>query len=404
MDACVARQPIFMANKRVYGYELLFRDGISGLFPDIDGQVATSRVLSDTFLEMGIDKVTGNKKAFVNFSEQCLTAGFPELFPKDILVVEILEDVSPDDKIISVCRDLAGKGYTIALDDFVYREELEPLIATAHIIKFDFRLASMEKLADDISVVSGRGLKLLAEKVETPHEFKKAVEVGFDYFQGFFFSKPDLLRKKTLSPSKIALVEMVAEVNNESFRLPRLEKMIARDISISYKLMRYVNSAFFRRIHEVSSIRQAVALLGEKEIRRFVSFIAMTDLAAGKPHELIRDSIVRAVFCELTALKGGITDGSEHFTMGLFSVIDAILDQPMEEIMENLPLGKDLKDALTERAGRLAVFLSIVEFYISADWQRMEAACGELGIDHADMGRIYLDSVRKADRLSEIRD
>jgi c-di-GMP-related signal transduction protein len=399
MNVCIARQPIFKKNENVYAYELLFRDGMSGAFPDISGDTATSRVLSNAFLEMGIEEITAGKKAFINFTEQLLTDGVPKLFPKTILTVEILEDVSPNDRVITACRDLADRGYEIALDDFLYRDELDPLIATAHIIKFDFRLAPMEKLIDDITTISGKGLKLLAEKVETRDEFEWAIRLGFDYFQGFFFSKPKMLVKTAVSPVKMALIEVIAEMNKEDFQITKLEKLISKDLSMSYKLMRYANSAYFKRVHEVSSIKHAVVLLGEMELRRFVSLMAMAALAVDKPEELVRESIIRAIFCESLGEGAGVKDASDQFTLGLFSLIDAILDQSMEEVMKGFPLDGDMKNALVNRCGPLSVYLNIADLYRSADWLQMEAECGKIGMDPSHIGAIYLKSLRKADRL-----
>ncbi len=403
MDAYLARQPIFKKNEKVYGYELLFRDGILGCFPEISGNAATCRVLTDAFLDIGIEEVTAGKKAFINFTEELLISGMPALFPKTILTVEILEDVSPTDQVIAACIDLAAKGYQIALDDFLYREELEPLIAAAHMIKFDFRLSSVDKLTADVTKVSGRGLKLLAEKVETHEEFNAAIEMGFDYFQGFFFSKPNTLKSRTLPPSKLSLMQIIAEVNSDNFSFSKIEKLIERDISISYKLMRYVNSAFFKRLSQISSVRHAIVLMGEQEIRRFTSLVALAGLADDKPQELVRESFVRAVFCELLAKEVGLQDASDLFTLGLFSLIDAILDQPMEQIMTRLPLGRDMKNALINRTGPLAVYLKIAEFHRSADWQAMEKECVKIGVDPTKIGERYLQSILKADRISDIQ-
>ena len=359
MDAYVARQPIFTRQRKIFGYELLFRDAAARFTPGIDGDTATSTVLGNTYFNIGVDALIGGKKSFINFTQNLLEKKVPLLLPRQETVVEILENVTPTPELIAGCQELVRKGYTLALDDFTYSPELQPLIEMAQIIKFDFRLTSLDQIESYLQRIPRRKtLSLLAEKVETHEEFRQALTMGFDYFQGFFFCKPELVKGKEIEGSQLNLLQIMAEVNRPEFDFSRLEKLIASDVSLSYKLLRYINSAFFARAQEIASIQQALVYLGEMEIRRFVSLVAMSSLAKGKPDELVRAACIRGKFCELmAALVPRDVSGAELFTVGMFSLIDAITDRPMAQVMKDLPLAEKIKNALVERRGLLIGYL-----------------------------------------------
>lgn len=255
MDVFVARQPIFTRQKKIFAYELLFRSSLSNIFPDIDGETATSSLLSSTFLTVGIEKISGNHRAFINFTEDLLKRGTPTLFPKEKITVEILEDVSSSEEVIDACLSLKKKGYELALDDFVYHQNSVPLIRIANIIKVDFRNNSVDEISHLVMVLKRYPCRLLAEKVETYEEFHKALNLGFTYFQGYFFSTPEIIKNKDISSSQLTVMQLICEVNRVEFDIDALEKLINRDVSISYKLLNYLNSAFFSRLQPLSSIR-----------------------------------------------------------------------------------------------------------------------------------------------------
>jgi len=255
------------------------------------------------------------------------------MFPPQVTTVEILENIVPDEKIIECCREFSSMGYVLALDDFTYTPEIEPLIDLSDIIKVDFMLSTKEQIEDYAARFSSNGKKLLAEKVETSEDFDKALQMGFTYFQGYFFSKPQIIREADVPTLKMNLLGIIAEIRKEDYQVGKLQKLIERDVGISYKLLRYLNSPFFRRQQEISSIRQAIVMLGEKGINQFLSVIILCELSQDKPDELLKSSVIRARMCEsLGRLKGRGPDPSELFTLGLFSHIDAILDNSMEEV------------------------------------------------------------------------
>ncbi|MBW2609812.1 MAG: HDOD domain-containing protein [Deltaproteobacteria bacterium] len=403
MEVFVARQPIFNKNKKIYGYELLFREGMANYFSGIDGNIASSKVLSNSFFNIGIEKITGRKMAFVNFTRDLLLSKVPLLFPSETMVVEVLEDVEPEKDVIDACREISMQGYNIALDDFVFQSEMKPLIEMAKIIKIDFRSLSLEAIATCIENLSHYGVSLLAEKVETHEELKTAMDMGFDYFQGYFFSKPEILKGRDISSAQMNLLEIMAEVNKSDFKFRKVEEIIARDVAISYKLLRYINSAYYRRVSEISSIKQAIVLLGEQGIRSFLSLIAMTKLAHDKPDELIRSSIIRAKFCETIGKKDGSgVNPSELFTLGLFSSIDAILNDTMENLMEKLPLSEGLKSALIHGEGGLNDYLNLAIRYEKGDWKEVSELEVLMGLNEGDLPDCFMEAISWADTFTAL--
>lgn len=404
MEVYVARQPIFNAEKELFGYELLFREGMSNYFPDVDGSTATSNLLYNSFFTIGIDKIIGDNTAFINFTEDLLVKKLPLMFPPEKVVVEILEDVEPKDEVVAACQEIADKGYSLALDDFFYDEHLESLISLANIIKFDFRATSFEKVSQYIEKLSKHNVILLAEKVETYDEFKIALAMGFNLFQGYFFSKPEILKGRDISSIQMSLLQVMAEVNKDNFEFNKVEKIISRDVGISYKLLRYMNSAYYRRVCEISSIKQAIVLLGERGMRGFVSLIAMSKLAADKPDELVRSSVIRAKFCELIAqFKGDGLDPSELFTIGLFSLIDAILDDTMENLLSKLPLKDEIKKALLEKKGKLYHYLELTIAYQMTEWDNVSKIAKAIGMDELKLPEYFAEAVGWADGLTSIQ-
>lgn len=402
MNVYLARQPIFTREKKIYAYELLFRDGIEHFFPDIDGNSATSRVLSSTFFSSDIEQITSRKRAFINFTQELISLRIPQLFPPQITTIEVLEDVHPDALFMQCCADLSSAGYQIALDDFTYRRDLLGLIRLADIIKIDFLNTDMDTIRRYVEVLSRNGCTLLAEKVETMEQFRTALDLGFTYFQGYFFSRPELMQEKEIPILKMNLLQIMAEAGNDDFRVNELRKLIERDVGISYKLLCYMNSPFFRRLNEITSIKHAILMLGERGIKSFLSVIIMSELSQDKPDELLKSSVIRAKLCEsLGTLKAGGIDPSQLFTLGLFSHIDAILETPIEHVMEKLPLSHDIKAALLNREGFLGTYLRLAESYERGDWDNVISLGSALGIDTEQLPAVYFHALGWADALMD---
>lgn len=399
MDTFLARQPIFDQNHHIYGYELLFRAGEANIFPEIDGALATSKVLSSSFFTVGIEEITGGCKAFVNFTLELLLQGAALMFHPDTFVVEILEDVCPGPEVIEACRELRARGYDIALDDFICTCQSEIFMEFATIIKIDFRSSSIAEIKDILNRFSSHPCAFLAEKIETHEEFHQARELGFRYFQGYFFSRPEMMKQKDLSPVKQHVLQLLIRVFQDDCTVSELEEIICRDISMSYKLLKYINSAHFARITPLSSVRQAIAFLGMNEIRTFVTIVATSKLCQDKPHELLRTSIIRARFLEHIAAEVQ-RDEKEMFMLGLFSLIDAMLDNTMERLINPLHLKNSVQKALVKREGELFIYLEMVELYETAQWEKLDALRQAARIAEGRLAVFYLEAISWVDKFS----
>ncbi len=393
----IARQPIFNVHKQLFAYELLFRQTLGLRLGELSGERATSSLLSTSFLTEDIDRIAGTRPCFVNFTEDLLVRGVPGAFPSDRIIVEVLEDVQPSPEVIAACRDLRDRGYLLALDDFVFNDTLLPLIELAGIIKIDYRLTPAAEIEALICRLAPYRLKFLAEKIETYQEFEHARDLGCHYFQGYFFARPQSLRLREVSSLKVTQLRLLAEINRPSLSAAKLERIISADVAIAYKLLRFINSVYFSLVRKVESIRRAIIYLGETEVRRFVMLVIVSNLAADKPEELLRLSVVRARFCELLATRGTYAAHSaELFLVGLFSLLDAILDAPLEATMAALPVAVEVKEAIVGRTGPLAFFLEAVVAWEEARAQDCPPHWQRMGVDGEEVKELYLEAIRFA--------
>ena len=394
MDIHIARQPIFTTHQRLFAYELLYRGTYTSNLRNTSGNRATTSVLSSAFLTEGIDKISSSRPCFINFTRELLLLNLPAAFPKNLVVVEVLEDVPPTPDVIAICENLRADGYTIALDDFVYDSSLEPLIKIAHVIKIDFQLTPVHTLGKTLHRLARYNLKFLAEKVETHEEFEQATRLGFSYFQGYFFAKPEGIRIREIDSAKVSLVALLAEVNKKTTTRRRLEKIIQNDVGITYKLLRFINSSYFYRLERISSVAHAITYLGEKEIRRFIILVVISELATNKPAEIVRLALVRARMGELiagdTAMK---EDDDQIFLLGLFSLLDGMLDTSMDYICKSLSLNENLKNALVDQIGPYAPYLQLLLSYEKRDKASCIAAATSLAIDPNRLHQHYLDAI-----------
>lgn len=401
MDFCIARQPIFNFNKRLHAYELLYRGNGEWNLGNTEGSRATSSLLSSTFMTEGIEKITGSKPCFINFTQELLLKNIHPAFPKNRLVIEILEDVEPTVEVVAACQQMVDQGYTLALDDFIYHPKFDPLIELASIIKVDFLLTPVDSLAKMLHRLSRFDhIKLLAEKVETYEEFDKALKLGFSYFQGYFFSRPEELHIKEISSVKINLLRLLAEVSQKKTTISRLEKIVSADVALSYKLLRFLNSAHFYLLEKVESVSRAISFLGGKRFRHFVMLILISEIASDKPEELVRLAVVRAKFCELLAEQGNLKKhSSELFLVGLFSLIDAMLDKPMKDLLSALPLMNDVKIALENNTGPYAPVLNAVKNYEQSLKEPCLANLKQAHVKPQAVGGLYLQAVEYGEEL-----
>ena len=394
----IGRQPILDSKQRVIAYELLFRSSEVNSFDGIDGNQATAQVLNNSIMEFDLDDVVGNNLAFINFTKELLLSDTAELLPANRVVIEILETVDVDEAVISKVKKLVEAGYTIALDDFTYSDAWQPLIDLAHIIKFDLSLHDFEEIQSQLTRFNTGKLKLLAEKIETQEDYKKFKESGFDYFQGYFFSKPEVISHKALTEASISLLQLLSEIQKPDVEPEQLEKLISQDVSLSYKLFRCVNSAAFGLKNKMNSIKQAVVYLGIQRLKNWISLLAMTG-NPNKSTELIQIGLVRAKMCELIANERDLPEKDSFFIVGLFSILDAVLDKSLEEILKTMPLDEALNLALLERGGDMGAAL---ECSIHCEQCHVDSI-NFPGIDKERLYNIYSDAMAwSRESLNEI--
>ena len=389
-----ARQPILDIEKNLFAYELLFRDGVDNVFPGIDEEQATTRIIEGSQFNLGIEHLTGNKPAFINFTLDTILKKYPSMLAPESIVVEILETVTPGKRLLEEVKSLKEKGYTIALDDYEHKSVWRHFFPYVDLIKFDLRAMDFNEIEQVLSdLAEFPEIKLLAEKVETLDEFEKCKTLGFTYFQGYFFSQPEIVKTKTLSPAQITLAELLYETSTPEINLPKITLIFERDINLSYKLLRYSNSAAFKRRTEISNIKQALVVLGKLELKKFLSLLFTASVSSDKPAELLKMAMVRAKFCENLANVDNGADSSMAFLTGMMSLIDAILDQDIETVMEQLPLSVEIKDALVNKTGILADYLKLALAYEKGDWENESVIEKQLSLDDVKIPATYSDAI-----------
>jgi EAL and modified HD-GYP domain-containing signal transduction protein len=390
METFIARQPIFDRQQKVYAYELLFRASFDNFFDYPNPDEATAKVIAHSFSLLGVDAIAGGKLALINLTRDALLKEYITLLPNELFAAEILEDVEPDAAVIAICRRLKQAGYTLALDDFVGDECYRPLVELADIIKVDFLATSPESRRDMTYRFAAPNIRFLAEKVETREAFQEALDTGYSYFQGYFFSQPLIMSRKEVPAFKLKLFRVLQAINRPELDFKRLEDLIKRDASLTYKLLCYINSAFFGLRHKITSLMHALVLLGELEVRKLVSLIALTTMGKDKPEELAVLAAVRAKFCESLAPLFGLAHRSQDlFSLGMFSLIDAIVDQPLPDILQVLPLADDVKAALLGEDNRLREIYAFSLAYEEGAWEQVSALASRLSLSEADLPLLY---------------
>jgi len=405
MDVLVARQAIFDRDRRVYGYELLFRSNAGqNEFDGTEGGLATKQVLANSLLVIGLENLVGTKKAFVNFGRGPLLQGWHTSLPRASTVIELLETVEADDEVLEACRKLREQGYHLALDDFVFRPGRERLLDVADLIKIEIQSIPRPEQKLLVRSTKARGLQILAERVETQEEFEWARQVGYDYFQGYFFARPVMMRGRQIPAAKMHCLRLLQEAQRRELDFERLETLILEDVSLSYQLLRYVNSPLFALTSNIRSIRQALLFFGEAELRKWVVLATLARTGEDKPSELIRHSLVRARFCESVARLAGNGLEESAFLAGLFSLLDALIDRPLEETLAAMCLAPEIARVLSGEApegDRLAGVYQLARAYEVADWPRVEELARQLEVPVASLVEVYCAAAGWAQQVLE---
>ena len=376
MQVFVARQPIFDTRRRVVAYELLFRAGIENCFPrGTDGDFASAKVIGDALTTFDFDTLTAGKTAYVNVTRKVLCDGLYSLLPPKRTVIELLESVFADTETLGAVRTARATGYQIALDDYVAQPGLEPFIPLANVLKVDFLATPPEERRRIRERTRDQKIILLAEKVETEAEFHNAEELGYTLFQGYFFERPEMIERAAIPPTKLTYVRFLRELQAPELDYERIGAVIKQDVSLAVKLLKFLNSAAFGWRSRVTSLKQALVLLGENPFRKWASLIAVVGMTEDRPPELALISLTRARFCESLCPLAGIQGRElDAFLIGLLSALEAMVGRPLRELLTELGVSQDVDGALMGDDSRLGLIRRLVLAYENADW----TAVGEL--------------------------
>jgi EAL and modified HD-GYP domain-containing signal transduction protein len=390
----VGRQPIYRDGVDVFGYELLSRDSELNRAAFTDGDKATAQLLLNTFLDIGLDQIVGSHLAFVNVTRNFLFSEYCESLPKGRVVLEV-GDTVVDPALLERLSHLASSGYCIALDHFTYDEQLRPLVELSDIVKLNIQALDRDTIAQQVSALRAYEVKLLAQKVETHEDYQYCKELGFDYYQGYFFCKPQIVSETKIPSNRLSTLHLLAKLQDPRINIPELEHAVGQDLAVSYRILRYLNSPMLAMPRKIESLRHAISLVGTRLICNWASLI-LVEAIEDKPRELMVTTMVRAHMCQQlgAAMRQGNLD--QFFTVGLFSLIDALVDRPMAEALKVLPLIDDVKNALLHRKGLMGKVLDCVEAYERCDWEH--TTCETL--DEKNIREAFLSSVAYARKIT----
>jgi EAL and modified HD-GYP domain-containing signal transduction protein len=393
-EVYVARQPIFNTALEVEGYELLFRGGSDAEALVADSEGATAAVVLNSFTEIGLERIVGPSTAWINVSREFVLNGLARTVPPGLVGLEILEDQVIDERFIGAVQALKAQGYRLSLDDFEYSPSADPLLPLVDVVKLDLVALGRDGMAEHVERLKPYGVKLLAEKLETRDEHAYCAALGCDLFQGFFFRQPELVHNRGIKANRMSLLQTVSALQDPAVDLHALEQLISRDVALSFRLLRYINSAFFGLRMEVRSIGQALALLGVERLRHWTTLSLLATIDE-KPAELTVTALVRARFCERAGgERSGAPSGGQLFTLGLFSVIDALMDAPIEEVIASIPFPEEMRRALVTHDGAQGELLACVSALEAADFDRAQAIV-------PNAGELYLESMVWANAAAE---
>lgn len=398
----VARQPILDRAGRVFGHELLYRQDPEATSCTANGDLAGARTLNDALLTVGLDALTDGLPAFMNLTRPLLLNGAGTLLPREVAVLEVREDVPIDDEVVEACKALHGDGYALALDDFSPGSAAEALLPWVRYVKVDVLETPVSEWRALCARLLPRGIRLVAEKVETAETAAVAADAGFHFFQGYYFCRPVMFVAKPVPSRRLAYVRLLAALNRPNLGLGEVEDLVKHDVSLSYRVLRSINSAAFALQREVTSIRSALVLLGVGQIRTWASVWALAGLSGGESPGAVAVSLVRARCCErLGNLLGG-PDKDAYFLLGLCSLLDVILQRPMTIALDELPLPASVREALLGEPNAARVALDTIVAYEQGHWDQAVALATSLGLNPHVLEDTYADALRWSRELSQL--
>lgn len=407
MDNLVARQPIFDKNLNVFGYEIVSKSGLTNSYGSGDGNHASLSAIRNAFLLLGTKIVAGRKKIFLDLPRPLIVDGVALTLPSEITVINLVVGAATDEALVSACRTLKEAHFSLSLEEesLVGVGASQDILACVDIVRKSFKPVLETNDSARIRHYRGAGKIVLAEGVESREDFEAAHAQGYDLFLGAFFSKPLVIRSREIPGNKLNCMQVLREVNRAELDFADLEKAIKQDTSLCYTLLNYINSAYFGMDESIGSIRHALVLLGEKEVRKWANLILFTFMGFDKPSELIVTSLIRARFCEALGIEMGMEDrASELFLMGMFSMFDALMGRPMAEILDAIHLSREVEKALlygSDVYGR--IFQAVVSYEIG-NWGDFAQHAEELGVEETAVPDLYLQAVEWAETVSSHRE
>lgn len=391
-SVCVGRQPIFDRNRRIAGWELLFRNA-SGVRGEIsDGDQATAQTLLNAVVEIGLHKVSGGEPVYFNCTRNFLEQK-SMLLPPESCVLEVLEDIPPDPPVLESLDRLRASGYRIALDDFIFEPRLVPLVERAHIIKVDVASLGLKALGGQVEELRHFPVQLLAEKIESEHELEECHRLGFSLFQGYYLRRPETLSSKSADSSRLTVLTLLGECRKPDADIDKIARMLAADPAVSFKTLQLANSALFSPRRPISSIPQAVVVVGLNALARLATLLVLAGLD-DCPSSYLEVALQRGRMCELLASRTRACSDTAYLT-GLLSILDAAMGAPFSELAPELPICDEIKDALLGHAGDLGALLKTVIAYESG-----EPGLNESGIPADCIESAFWDAARHADQTA----
>ncbi len=396
IDIYVGRQPIYTPSMDIFGYELLYRAKDNTKALQRDGDKASSQVIFNTFIEMGMDKIVEDKLAFMQVDRGYLTGKAPMPFPKEQVVLSIAPWVDLDDEVLASLSVFRNQGYFFALEDHPEQELSPLLVKDINILKLNIHRFPISNLRDRVLEYRRFSCRLLADHVQTQEEYDTCREFGFDFYQGNFLSKPKVIHGRRLPARRFSLLKLLTCLYDPDVDMKELEELIRQDVSLSYRLLRMVNSAYYALDTKVESIRHALVILGLKQIRAWLTILAMAEVN-DRSTTLMTTAMIRGKMCELLSQSMGYKQEDRYFTIGLLSILDAIMDLPMNEVLENLPLTEDMNAALMQHTGNMGAILGCVIAYENGEWSEVEAT----NFSPITLRDSYLASIAWASEISQ---
>lgn len=402
-ESFIGRQPVLDEHTDTFAYNLMFQGGTEDYFTKVNADDSKRNILDSEAFRDELDILSSNKRIFITFTEKLLLEGYWSVLPKDQAIIEISESVQPSPDIIDVCKTLKSNGYMLAMGDFHYSSAWEPVIEIADVLKVNIKTSSKNEVEAYAIKYAQEHVKLLAERVETLQDYYHLRKLGYNYFQGYYFSKPEIIRSEQMPTSRITKLRLIHEVNKVDFEFKEAEDILKHDPGLTYKLLSFVNSAAMGLRTEVHGIRQALTMIGQQNLRKWLSILAVSTFTDKKPDELMHTVVRRGQFCELLAPGFGLkSNGAQaSFLIGMFSLLDAVIDLPIEKVFKSIPLSDDIRDTILGKETEYSDVLDLAITFEIGDWQKISDIIEKNNLDSRDVIRCHIKSIEWATSFSQ---